>query len=143
MSINWQAFTPWPSFGGGLLIGLAAAMLVLGNGKIAGISGIVGGLLRPIRGDVAWRAAFVTGLVVAPLAYRGLTPLPVLHIEAGYPSLIIAGLLVGLGTRLGAGCTSGHGVCGISRLSPRSFVATALFMAAGFATVYVTRHLVQ
>ena len=141
MSIDWNAFTPWPALAGGVLIGTAAGMLVLLNGRIAGISGVVGGLLRPARGDIAWRTAFVIGLVVAPILYALFAAAPALQIDASYPMLVIAGLLVGIGTRYGAGCTSGHGVCGISRLSPRSLVATAVFMAAGFATVFVLRHL--
>jgi len=141
MMIDWNAFTPWTSLAGGALIGLAAAMFALLNGRIAGISGVLGGLLRPARGDIAWRVAFVAGLLVAPAAYWGLgAELPPLHIGAGAGTLVAAGLLVGAGTRYGSGCTSGHGVCGLSRLSPRSLVATAAFMAAGFATVYVARH---
>ena len=142
MTIDWTHFTPWSSLAGGVLIGLAAAMLLLVSGKIAGISGIAGGLLRPVRGDVGWRIAFLLGLVVAPLAFALIAPLPAVQVEAGYPTLILAGLLVGVGTRYGAGCTSGHGICGLSRRSPRSLVATAAFMAAGFATVYIIRHLV-
>lgn len=142
MTIDWTHFTPWSSLAGGVLIGLAAAMLLVVSGKIAGISGIAGGLLRPVRGDVGWRIAFLLGLVVAPLAFALLAPLPAVQVEAGYPTLIVAGLLVGFGTRYGAGCTSGHGICGLSRRSPRSLVATAAFMAAGFATVYIIRHLV-
>jgi len=141
MIIAWNQFTPWASFGGGLLIGLAVAMLLLLNGRIAGISGIMGGLLRPVRGDYAWRAAFVLGLAGAPLLYRLFLPLPAVQVDAGGVTLIVAGLLVGLGTRYGSGCTSGHGVCGLSRLSPRSLVATVAFMLAGFATVFVIRHL--
>ena len=141
MTIDWNAFTPYSALAGGALIGTAAALFVLLNGRIAGISGIVGGLLRPRSGDVSWRAAFVAGLIAAPLLYGALSTLPVLHIDAGYAALVAAGLLVGVGTRYGSGCTSGHGVCGISRLSPRSIVATLVFMAAGFATVFVTRHL--
>ena len=110
------------------------------NGRIAGISGIVGGLLRPQRGDIGWRLAFVGGLLAAPLLYTLVLPLPEVRIEAGSLKIIVAGLLVGIGTRYGAGCTSGHGVCGLSRLSPRSVVATLVFMAAGFATVFVLRH---
>ncbi|MDQ2964028.1 MAG: YeeE/YedE family protein [Pseudomonadota bacterium] len=140
MSIDWNAFTPWSAAVGGVIIGVAAAMLVLVNGRIAGISGIVGGLLRPTPGDVAWRVAFVAGLIAAPMLYMIVAALPPVIIEASYPTLIVAGLLVGVGTRYGAGCTSGHGVCGISRLSPRSIVATLSFMAAGFATVFVARH---
>ena len=140
MTIDWTHFTPWPALAGGLLIGLAAAAFVLVNGRIAGISGIVGGLLRPASGDVAWRIAFVGGLVAAPLAYALFAPLPAVRIDAGAGTLAAAGLLVGLGTRYGSGCTSGHGVCGLARLSPRSLVATVSFMAAGFATVFVLRH---
>ena len=125
---------------GGMLIGIAAAVLLLWNGRIAGISGIVGGLLRPVGGDLAWRLAFIAGLIAAPMAYRWFAPLPETQITAGVSSVIVAGLLVGVGTRFGSGCTSGHGVCGISRLSLRSVVATLTFMAAGFASVYVLRH---
>lgn len=141
MSIDWKAFTPLASLGGGVLIGLAAAMFVLLNGRIAGISGILGGLLRPAAGDVAWRVAFVAGLVGAPVVYAAVSGAsPVLQIDAGWGTLVVAGLLVGIGTRYGAGCTSGHGVCGLSRLSPRSLAATATFMAAGFVCVFVIRH---
>lgn len=140
MTIDWTHFTPWPALAGGLLIGLAAAAFVLVNGRIAGISGILGGLLRPAPGDVAWRIAFLAGLVAAPLAYAVVAPLPAVRIDAGAGTLAAAGLLVGLGTRYGSGCTSGHGVCGLARLSPRSLVATVSFMAAGFATVFVLRH---
>jgi hypothetical protein len=140
MTIDWTHFTPWPALAGGLLIGLAAAAFVLVNGRIAGISGILGGLFRPAPGDVAWRIAFLAGLVAAPLAYALFAPLPAVRIDAGAGALAAAGLLVGLGTRYGAGCTSGHGVCGLARLSPRSLVATVSFMAAGFATVFVLRH---
>ncbi|MGH8857099.1 MAG: YeeE/YedE family protein [Polaromonas sp.] len=141
MSIDWNAFTPWPALAGGVLIGVAAAMFVLLNGRVAGISGVIGGLLKPARGDIAWRAAFVLGLVGAPLVYRLISALPKPQIDAEYAALVVAGLLVGVGTRYGAGCTSGHGVCGLSRLSPRSLVATTAFMMAGFATVFVMRHL--
>ena len=141
MTIDWAHFTPWASLAGGVLIGIAAAMLVLLNGRVAGISGIVGGLLRPARGNIAWRAAFVLGLVGAPLVYTLFAALPRVQIEASFGALIAAGLLVGIGTRVGSGCTSGHGVCGLSRLSPRSLAATLTFMGAGFATVFVTRHL--
>jgi uncharacterized membrane protein YedE/YeeE len=141
MTIDWSAFTPWPALAGGVLIALAAALLVLLNGRIAGISGVLAGLLKPATGDVAWRAAFVLGLVGAPLVYRLVAALPPPRIDAGFGAVILAGLLVGLGTRYGSGCTSGHGVCGLSRLSPRSRVATLAFMGAGFATVFVLRHL--
>jgi uncharacterized membrane protein YedE/YeeE len=141
MTIDWLNFTPWTSLGGGVLIGLAAALFVLMNGRIAGISGVLGGLLQPRAGDIAWRLAFVAGILLAPTLYGLATALPTSTIEADFPVLIAAGLLVGVGTRFGSGCTSGHGVCGLSRLSPRSLVATMSFMAAGFATVFVTRHL--
>jgi len=139
--IDLNHFTPLSALIGGLLIGTAATLFVLLNGRIAGISGIVGGFLCPVAGDVAWRIAFVLGLLTAPLLYRLIAPLPKLQIDAGYPLLIVAGMLVGIGTRYGAGCTSGHGVCGLSRLSPRSGVATLVFMSAGFVTVFVVRHL--
>lgn len=140
MAIDWLNFTPWTALGGGLLIGVAAAAFIMFNGRIAGISGILGGLLRPTLGDIAWRVAFLAGLVVAPLVYQLAAPLPPMRIEASSITLVVAGLLVGLGTRYGAGCTSGHGVCGLSRRSPRSLVATASFMAGGFAVVYLARH---
>ena len=142
MTIDWSAFTPWPALAGGLLIGLAAALFVLLNGRIAGISGVLGGLLRPARGDVAWRGAFLLGLIGSPWVYGLLADVPAPRIQAGPALLIAAGVLVGVGTRYGSGCTSGHGVCGLSRLSPRSLVATLAFMAAGFATVFVVRHLI-
>ena len=141
MLIDWQNFTPWASLAGGALIGLAAALLLLCNGRIAGVSGIVGGLIKPRLHDASWRIAFVGGLIVAPLIWQLFNQLPTIQINADYGLLIIAGLLVGIGTRYGAGCTSGHGVCGISRLSPRAIIATLSFMAAGFVTVYVVRHL--
>lgn len=141
MSVDWNHFTPLAAMTGGVLIGIAAAMFVLLNGRIAGISGVMGGLLRPIKGDSLWRIAFVLGLVGAPLVYMLVATLPRSQIDAGYGTLILAGLLVGAGTRYGSGCTSGHGVCGLSRLSLRSLVATVAFMGAGFATVFVVRHL--
>lgn len=141
MTIDWNAFTPWSSLAGGVLIGLAAALLILLNGRIAGISGVLGGLLKPVAGDVSWRVAFIVGLVAAPAVYALLTALPSLVIGAGWGALVLAGVLVGVGTRYGSGCTSGHGVCGLSRLSPRSLAATLTFMGAGFATVFVVRHL--
>ena len=140
MSIDWASFTPGSAAIGGVIIGAAVAIFALMNGRIAGISGIVGGLLRPAPGDVAWRLAFVAGLIAAPLLCAAVAKLPAVVVEASYPTLVVAGFLVGIGTRYGAGCTSGHGVCGISRLSPRSLVATLSFMAAGFATVFVARH---
>ncbi len=141
MIIDWNNFTPWSALAGGLMIGLAASVLLLLNGRIAGISGILGGLLRPAKADVAWRIAFLVGLIVAPLVYALAAPLPVVRVDAGTTVLMVAGLLVGVGTRYGSGCTSGHGVCGLSRASPRSLVATVSFMLAGFLTVYVVRHL--
>src|SRR3954452_8490244 len=142
MTIDWNAFAPWHAAAGGVAIGLAAAIFVLFNGRIAGTSGILGSLLVPRRGDVGWRLAFVIGLLGSPLVYAAFAALPRPEIDAGYGTLVAAGLLVGLGTRYGSGCTSGHGVCGISRLSPRSLTATLCFMAAGFAMVFVMRHLV-
>ena len=140
MMIDWAHFTPWASLAGGVLIGIAAALLVLLNGRIAGISGIVGGILRPAPGDTAWRVAFIIGLLLAPVAVTLFSRQPFPRIEAGFGALVVAGLLVGVGTSYGSGCTSGHGVCGLSRLSPRSLVATAGFMVAGVATVFITRH---
>ena len=142
MQIDWSNFTPWASLAGGMLIGLSAAVFVLFNGRIAGISGILGGLLEWPKGDIAWRVAFLAGLIGAPLVYGAVLTLPEVRIDADFPTLIIAGLLVGVGTRYGSGCTSGHGVCGLSRMSPRSLVATVAFMLAGFATVFVVRHLI-
>ena len=142
MTIDWLHFTPWSALAGGLLIGLASALLLVLNGRIAGISGILGGVLRPTKNDVAWRIAFLTGLVLAPLMYALVAPSPVVRVEAGTATLLAAGLLVGIGTRYGSGCTSGHGVCGLSRGSARSMVATAAFMFAGFLTVYVVHHLI-
>ena len=139
--IDWTSFTPLASAVGGALIGLSAALFILFSGRIAGISGILGGLLAWPRGDVAWRVAFLFGLVVAPLVFALFAPLPAVQIDAGVPVLIVAGLLVGIGTRYGSGCTSGHGVCGLARRSPRSLVATAAFMLAGFVTVFVIRHM--
>ena len=141
MSIDWNAFTPGSALAGGVLIGVAAAMFALLNGRIAGISGIVGGLLERAKGDVAWRVAFVLGLVGAPMVYMLFAAVPKPQIDAEFGALIAAGLLVGIGTRYGSGCTSGHGVCGLSRLSLRSLTATLIFMGAGFATVFVMRHL--
>jgi uncharacterized protein len=140
MSIDWTAFTLWSALAGGAIIGFAAGMFALVNGRIAGVSGIVGGLLRAASPDTAWRVAFIAGLIAAPIVYILFAQLPPIIIDGGYPMLVVAGLLVGIGTRYGAGCTSGHGVCGLSRASPRSLVATLVFMGAGFATVFVMRH---
>lgn len=138
---DWNALAPWRSLAGGALIGLAAALLVLVNGRVAGISGILGGLLKPTEGDVAWRVAFVAGLIGAPLVYALVAARPQLHSDAGWGVLVASGLLVGSGTRCGGGCTSGHGVCGLSRLSLQTLAATAAFMGAGFFTVFAVRHL--
>lgn len=140
--IDWNNFTPMAALAGGVIIGLAAGAFALLNGRIAGISGIAGGLLSAAKGDIGWRIAFLAGLIGAPLVFQMVAPLPDVQVEAGTATLIAAGLLVGIGTRYGSGCTSGHGVCGISRFSPRSLVATAAFMAAGFATVFVVRHVI-
>lgn len=141
MLIDWNNFTPWTALAGGALIGVASAMFVLFNGRIAGITGILGGLLRPKLRDIGWRLAFIIGLILAPLVWLWFAPLPDIQIDASNTLLAIAGLIVGIGTRYGSGCTSGHGVCGISRLSPRSIIATVAFMATGVLTVFVARHL--
>ena len=144
MTIDWTHFTPWASLAGGLVLGLAAAVFILFSGRILGISGIVGGLLSPRAGDAGWRIVFLLGMLAAPVTFSWIAPaglVPAPRIEAGYGAVVAAGLLVGFGTRLGSGCTSGHGVCGLSRLSPRSLVATLAFMGAGFLTVFLIRHL--
>ena len=175
MSIAWNLFTPWQALGGGLLIGLATALYLLGVGRIAGISGIVGeplmaalrGLRRasasasasagtgadasvrapanPQRPGLSWkgqglRLAFLGGLLLAPWAWMAVAPLPAARVDVGSWGMVAAGLLVGVGSRLGNGCTSGHGVCGLSRLSMRSLVNVLTFMAVGVATVFVLRH---
>ena len=137
MMIDWAHFTPLQSFVGGLVIGAAAWMLILFCGRVAGISGILGGVLSRASKDKGWRVAFLLGMVLSPLLYRLVAPLPESHIAASWPMLVVAGLLVGVGTRYGSGCTSGHGVCGLSRLSLRSLVATVTFMAAAFVTVWL------
>lgn len=144
MTIDWIHFSPWTALAGGILLGLASAAFILINGRILGISGILGGLLLPKRSDASWRVFFLLGLVLAPASLSLLAPdlIRAPRIEADNILIVAAGLLVGLGTRYGSGCTSGHGVCGLSRLSPRSMVATLAFMAAGFATVHVMRHLI-
>ena len=141
MTIDWNHFTPWSALAGGGLIGISVALLILVNGRVAGITGIIGGLFKPIKSDIAWRIAFTLGLVLAPILWLLLAPLPEITIDASYNLLVIAGLIVGFGARLGSGCTSGHGVCGISRLSPRSLSATLAFMGTGFLTVFIVRHL--
>jgi uncharacterized protein len=140
MTIDWNNFTPWSALAGGIMLGLASALFILLNGRILGISGIVGGLLRPKPKDVGWRLSFLLGLLVAPVLYQLLVGPVVARIEADWAAVVLAGVLVGFGTRYGSGCTSGHGVCGMSRLSPRSLVATLAFMGAGFAMVFVMRH---
>ena len=142
MLIDLAHFTPGLSLTGGLIIGAAAALLVLFNGRIAGISGILGGLLNLPRNDVGWRFAFVAGLIGAPVIASLIGKPAVADIEASWGVVVAAGFLVGLGTRYASGCTSGHGVCGLSRGSIRSLVATLTFMAAGFVTVFVQRHLI-
>ena len=138
IQIDWQAFTPI-SLVGGLMLGVATAILLLGIGRIAGISGIFSSLLKPKRVEM-WQVLFIAGLIVSPLLYRLVKPLSVLDISTSIPLLIAAGLLVGFGTRLGSGCTSGHGICGNARLSPRSMAATVTFMLFGILTVYIGRH---
>ena len=137
-----ENFTPLSGAIGGAMIGLSAALLLLVSGRIAGISGILGSLLAPKAGDVAWRVAFIVGLVAGPLVVMLVTGTPPrIELQAPLWALVLAGLLVGFGTRLGGGCTSGHGVCGLSRLSRRSLVATLTFMATGALSVFVVVHL--
>jgi len=138
IQIDWQAFTPI-SLVGGLMLGVATAILLLGVGRIAGISGIFSSLLKPKRVEM-WQVLFIAGLIISPLLYRLVKPLPAIEVSASIPLLIAAGLLVGFGTRLGSGCTSGHGICGNARLSPRSMAATVTFMLFGILTVYIGRH---
>ena len=138
IQIDWQAFTPI-SLVGGLMLGVATANLLLGIGRIAGISGIVSSVLKPKNIEM-WQVLFIAGLIVSPLLYSLARPLPVIEITTSIPLLIAAGLLVGFGTRLGSGCTSGHGICGNARLSPRSMAATVTFMLFGILTVYIGRH---
>ena len=145
MTLDWAHFTPWASLSGGIILGIASAIFILVNGRILGISGILGGLLPPKVGDTSWRIAFLLGFAAAPTVFHALVPAQYIvapRIDATDLTVIAAGLLVGIGTRYASGCTSGHGVCGLSRLSPRSLVATASFMGAGFALVYVMRHVI-
>ena len=145
MNLDWAHFTPWASLTGGIVLGIASAIFILVNGRILGISGILGGLLPPKVGDTSWRIAFLLGFTAAPTVFHALVPAQYIvapRIDATELTVIAAGLLVGIGTRYASGCTSGHGVCGLSRLSPRSLVATASFMGAGFAVVYVMRHVI-
>ena len=142
-TINWLDFTPGASLIGGMLIGLAASILVIFRGKVAGISGIVAGLMEtgsPSQGHHRWRVMFLIGLVGSSFVYELFAPLPEINIAASKSTLIIAGLLVGFGTRMGSGCTSGHGICGLSRLSTRSLIATISFMLAGFIACYLFLH---
>lgn len=141
--IDWNSFTPVSALAGGVLIGLAIMLLLLVNGRIAGISGIIGGLLPPTRNNVLWRLVFLGGILLSPVLYQSMGTLPESHIDTSWPFLVTAGLLVGFGARLGSGCTSGHGICGMSRLSRRSIAATAIFMIAGFSTVFFTRHMIM
>lgn len=144
MTIDWHHFTPFSALFGGVLIGLSAALLILFNGRIAGISGILGGLLTAnSRRETYWRAAFLFGILVAPLIHFPISGHAIPTIHSHWGILIISGLLVGFGARLGSGCTSGHGVCGIARLSPRSIVATLIFMSTGGLTVFVIRHILS
>ncbi|WP_278389869.1 YeeE/YedE family protein [Stutzerimonas kunmingensis] len=141
MTIDWISFTPWMALAGGVLIGAAASLFVLLNGRIAGISGLLASLVEPGAEGGSEKLLFLLGILFAPLLWMLFGNLPAMEFQSGWVGLLVAGLLVGVGNRYGSGCTSGHGVCGISRLSPRSIVATLTFMAAGFATVYVLRHL--
>jgi hypothetical protein len=143
MQIDWFSFTPIPSLLGGMILGIAAALYVLLHGRILGVSGIISGLLHPKLSDSAWRVSLILGLVSAPfMAALFFGIFPVVEIESDWIAIVIAGLLVGFGSHYGSGCTSGHGICGLSRLSPRSLVATLAFMCAGFVTVFILRHLI-
>lgn len=141
MTIDWINFTPWAALAGGVLIGAAASLFVLLNGRIAGISGLLASLLETGGEGRSEKLLFLLGILLAPLLWMLFATLPAMEFQSGWIGLLVAGMLVGVGTRYGSGCTSGHGVCGISRLSPHSIVATVAFMVAGFATVYVLRHL--
>ena len=147
MSIAWTHFTPWASLAGGAVIGLAAALYLLGNGRIAGIAGIVASPLRALMTGTSLqpdvnRLLFILGLLLAPWAWRLVAPMPAAVVDVGTAGLVAAGLLVGVGVRMGNGCTSGHGICGLSRFSARSLVNVLAFMGAGFVTVFVLRHIV-
>lgn len=147
MNIDWTQFTPWASLAGGAMIGLATALYLLANGRIAGIAGIVASPLRALMTGAALRPEmnrlfFVLGLLLAPWAWRLFAPMPSASVDVGTAGLVVAGLLVGVGSRMGNGCTSGHGVCGLSRFSGRSVVNVLVFMGAGFATLFALRHLV-
>lgn len=145
MSIAWNQFTPWSALAGGLLIGTAVALYLLGNGRVAGIAGIVAGPLRALWSGTGWaaertRLVFITGLLLAPWVWRLFAPWPVPTLDVGTPGLLVAGLCVGVGVRMANGCTSGHGVCGLSRWSLRSLVNVVAFMGAGIVTVAALRH---
>ncbi len=140
ITIDWAAFTPWASLLGGLIIGLAATLFILMHGRIMGVSGILAGLLAPLKGDIGWRVSFLAGLIAAPVLAQAFGVMPPIEISTGVIELVIAGILVGFGTTLGSGCTSGHGVCGIARLSPRSIIATCVFVGFGMITVYLRNH---
>lgn len=141
MTIDWPSFTPWSALFGGVLIGLAASLFALMNGRIAGISGLLGSVLQKEGEGRGEKALFLLGVLLAPLVWWLFSGVPTVQFQTGWPGLLVAGLLVGVGTRYAAGCTSGHGVCGLARLSPRSLVATLCFMSTGFAVVYISRHL--
>ena len=145
MTIDWNLFTPWSALGGGLLIGVATALYLLGNGRVAGIAGIVAGPLRAVLLGESLaaervRLLFIGGLLIAPWLWQVFAPLPVARVDVSWPLIVLAGLLVGVGVRMGNGCTSGHGVCGLSRFSLRSLVNVLAFMGAGGVTVFVMRH---
>jgi len=143
MQINWLEFTPGPALLGGVILGLAAALYVHLHGRILGISGIISGLFTPKSGDVSWRLSVILGLLSAPLWAAVLFEMhPIQVIDASWVAIVVAGLLIGFGAIYGSGCTSGHGICGLSSLSPRSMVATLSFMLAGFITVFVIRHMI-
>lgn len=141
ITIDWNAFTPWTALAGGALIAAASILLMAFNGRIAGISGIIANILPWRTAESGWRLAFVAGLLLAPIIWQTIATLPEMAITSSTTELIIAGLLVGFGTRLGSGCTSGHGICGLSRLSLRSLVATLAFMSTAIITVYIQRHI--
>lgn len=138
MTIDWAHFTPWSAALGGVLIGLAVTLLLVFNGRIAGISGILGGILKPIKGDIGWKIVFILGIMIAPSLFIYFAYSPAVVITTSMPILILAGLFVGFGTRLGGGCTSGHGICGMARFSRRSIVAVLIFMVVAFITVAIS-----
>jgi uncharacterized protein len=135
-------FTPWLSLAGGILIGLSAVLLMAFHGRIAGMTAILGGIIPPVPADWAWRAAFLAGAVIGPLAYIASGNTIEFSVPVSTSALVIGGVIVGIGVTYGSGCTSGHGVCGMARLSPRSIAATLVFMAFSIATVFVIRHVI-